>query len=228
MRENQDIELLTPRLRLTPYRPHHVPRYHEWMADEWLQEMTASERLSLEDEYKAQEEWITDPQKLTFIVHDRAESEARPEDPTSGMCGDINLFLMNDDASEDYSPPPAAGEAAAPSAPRKAAEVMVMIADPAYRRRGYAAEAVRAILAFASGPSLGLTRFVAKITESNAASLALFQGPRLGFRVARRMPHFEEIHLALDLPLEKGEAEAYLGAVEVVQRPAEVEPSLPI
>jgi RimJ/RimL family protein N-acetyltransferase len=176
------------------------------------------------------------PPELTFIVHDRAESEARPDDPTSGMCGDINLFLMDDDASADYAPPPAADDEAgagsragsssapssAPSAPRKAAEVMVMIADPAYRRRGYAAEAVRAILAYASGPSssLGLTRFVAKITESNAASLALFQGPRLGFRVARRMPHFEEIHLAIDLPVEEGGAEASLGgAVEVVQRP---------
>ncbi len=140
-------------------------------------------------------------------MFDRAESEGAAAGSDVGMCGDVNIFMMDEDASESYAPGGSAGSGSAalfsapaspPQQPQpKAAEVMVMIADGAYRRRGLAAEAVRAMLQYAHA-RLGVRRFVAKISDANAASLALFTH-KLGFRVARAMPHFEETHLALDV-----------------------------
>jgi RimJ/RimL family protein N-acetyltransferase len=213
----------TSRLSLLPYSAALVPRYHEWMADEALREATASERLTLEEEFAAQREWAQDPGKQTFIVFDRAaRSEA---DAAAGMCGDVNIFLMSEDAAEDYALPASepAGAAAATTAaaaaatsaePLPTAEIMVMIAEADQRRRGFASEAVRAMMVFALR-SRGVRRFVAKISDSNAPSLALFG--RLGFRVARRMPHFQETHLAFEVASEaervRLEAEAGVAAM---------------
>jgi RimJ/RimL family protein N-acetyltransferase len=58
----------------------------------------------------------------------------------------------------------------------------------------------------------GVRRFVAKISDANAASLRLFA--KLGFRLARAMPHFEETHMALDLS--EAEGEALCAAVEEI------------
>ena len=43
-----------------PYRRRHVARYHAWMQDPWLREMTASEPLSLDEEYAMQASWRDD------------------------------------------------------------------------------------------------------------------------------------------------------------------------
>ena len=233
---------------LRPYSAALVPTYHAWMGDEALRAATASERLTLAEEYEAQLEWARDPAKQTFIVFDRAAAEARGEGEggkewegegggegrgegggeggiavsatdavganaaARGACGDVNIFMMDSDAADDYAPPPGpdAGAGAgvgagagAGGAAVVAAEIMVMIADPAFRRRGLASEAVCAMMAFAFR-ARGVTRFVAKIGDANAASLGLFA--RLGFRVARAMPHFEETHMSLDLAPAAAEA----------------------
>ena len=43
-----------------PYLGEHVPVYHRWMKSEFLQAMTASEPLSLEEEYAMQKTWMED------------------------------------------------------------------------------------------------------------------------------------------------------------------------
>lgn len=122
---------------------------------------------------------------------------------TSGMVGDVNLFLLGAgeaaQAQEAWATlgPPSAEAAAAAAGPKAAAaaEVMVMIAAAGARGRGMGAEAVSLMLQWATS-TLGVEYFVAKISESNAASLALFGGPRgLGFVEAARIPAFGEVHL---------------------------------
>jgi len=46
--------LVGSKVVLVPYRPEHVPKYHQWMLDEELRSLTASDPLSLEEEYEMQ------------------------------------------------------------------------------------------------------------------------------------------------------------------------------
>ena len=41
MRETWDNAVCGRTVLLLPYRAEYVPRYHEWMEDPWLREMTA-------------------------------------------------------------------------------------------------------------------------------------------------------------------------------------------
>ncbi|GFP83292.1 cytochrome b561 and DOMON domain-containing protein at5g48750 [Phtheirospermum japonicum] len=83
---------------LVPYMKEHVPRYHAWMQDPAILQATASEPLTLDQEYEMQLSWVQDPLKQTFIVLDRElvvgdfiHGESRSE----AMVGDVNIF-MND------------------------------------------------------------------------------------------------------------------------------------
>ena len=189
MRDNWEVCVATTRLLLLPYRRHFVPTYHGWMSDPSLLAATCSERLSEAEEYAAQASWASDPSKCTFIVFERAAHEAGGcplSGHAAGMCGDVNLFLLDAAAvAADYF-------GGAEGAAGGAAEVMVMIAEARFRRRGFAGEAVRALLRYGA-EALGLRRFVAKVGEQNAPSLALFA--KLGFREAKRVAAFEEVHL---------------------------------
>ncbi|PVI00249.1 hypothetical protein DM02DRAFT_527329 [Periconia macrospinosa] len=101
--------LLTPKILLVPYSEHHVLTYHEWMQDPELQTLTASEPLTLPEEYAMQKSWRTDADKLTFIVC-AAPSAIDPalsiitagrEDASAFMIGDVNLFLTHSDDEGD-------------------------------------------------------------------------------------------------------------------------------
>ncbi|XP_017391158.1 N-acetyltransferase 9 isoform X3 [Cebus imitator] len=130
MRLNQNTLLLGKKVVLVPYTSEHVPRYHEWMKSEELQHLTASEPLSLEQEYAMQRSWREDADKCTFIVLDAEKWQAQPgATEESCMVGDVNLFLTD---LED----PTLGE------------IEVMIAEPSCRGKGLGTEAVLMMLSY--------------------------------------------------------------------------------
>ncbi|KAF1845563.1 uncharacterized protein K460DRAFT_337907 [Cucurbitaria berberidis CBS 394.84] len=127
MKLNENDAIITPRVLLVPYSSHHVPAYHEWMQDEDLQKLTASEPLSLAEEYEMQRSWREDADKLTFIVctapsdgstnthpdtaaqrADNTEQRRKStttltpghHDAPQHMIGDVNLFLYSDADSD--------------------------------------------------------------------------------------------------------------------------------
>ena len=73
---NWETTIQGSRVVLVPYRQEHVVKYHEWMKSEELQELTGSEPLSLEEEFRMQQTWREDPDKCTFIVLAQVRSES--------------------------------------------------------------------------------------------------------------------------------------------------------
>ncbi|KAE8576824.1 hypothetical protein XENTR_v10004333 [Xenopus tropicalis] len=162
MRVNENTVLRGQRVLLVPYEPHHVPRYHEWMKSEELQKLTASEPLTLEQEYGMQQSWREDADKCTFIILDAVLwDQGCPEHQC--MVGDVNLFLTEPDN-------------------QALAETEVMIAEPSYRGRGLGEESVRLMLSYGI-TALGITTFEAKIGQENLSSIRLFH--KLHFQQVR-------------------------------------------
>jgi hypothetical protein len=62
MKNNANLVIRGQRVVLVPYRQEHVELYHAWMQDATLQELTASEPLTLEEEHDMQRSWLEDPQ----------------------------------------------------------------------------------------------------------------------------------------------------------------------
>ena len=153
MRENWNLSIAGNGILLVPYRHKFVAKYHSWMKDPFLLESTASEPLSLDEEYEMQRLWRDDPRKCTFIVL------AKPCDEISSeldcMAGDVNLFM--NDRDDKFN-----------------AEIEVMIAEPRHRRHGFASEALKLMIHYAT-TQLEMTRFFAKIGAANLASIALFK-----------------------------------------------------
>ncbi|XP_068932590.1 alpha/beta-tubulin-N-acetyltransferase 9 isoform X2 [Petaurus breviceps papuanus] len=188
MRVNQSTMLLGQKVILVPYTTEHVPRYHEWMKSEELQRLTASEPLTLEQEYEMQSSWREDTDKCTFIVLDAEKWQAQPDSTEENcMVGDVNLFLT------DLQDP-------------TLGEIEVMIAEPSYRRRGFGTEAVLMMMAYEcvflflcraleGMTKLGLNKFEAKIGQGNEPSICMFK--KLHFEQVTVNNIFQEVTLRL-------------------------------
>ncbi|CAL1697196.1 unnamed protein product [Somion occarium] len=191
MRANANTIIVDEELILVPYREEHVAKYHEWMLNPELRELTASEPLSLEEEYEMQRKWQDDEDKLTFIICVREPNAKAVWAANDGstqttaslvMIGDVNLFFKGSPLDEDFE-----------------VEAEVMIADPAYRRRGYASRALQLLLSYATSPSSPAPLpipphvLVVRIGEGNGASLRVFE--RLGFVITKRVEVFKELEM---------------------------------
>ncbi|KAJ2317335.1 N-acetyltransferase 9, partial [Coemansia sp. RSA 2681] len=128
---------------LVPYEKEHVPTYHEWMKSPFLQEMTGSEPLSIEEEYAMQQSWRTDDDKCTFIVLAKGAEDHPARNgifDSSRMIGDVNFYLNN-----VYNP--------------HEAELEVMIAEDGCSGKGVATEVLRLMMHYAVN-DVGVTDLV--------------------------------------------------------------------
>ncbi|XP_017007689.2 alpha/beta-tubulin-N-acetyltransferase 9 [Drosophila takahashii] len=176
MRLNEKTKILGRRTILVPYEARHVPKYHDWMSNAELRQLTASEELTLDEEYAMQRSWRQDDDKLTFIILD-AELYARDRDEISAMVGDTNLFLHQD-----------------PDTDQRVAEAEIMIAEPEARGKGFGREAMLLMLKYAQLQShLKLDKFEVKIDMDNTTSLHLFESFR--FVETARVEVFHEVTL---------------------------------
>ena len=190
------------------------------MQDPDLQAATASEPLSMTEEYDMQRSWRTDNDKLTFIVCSSREPESisqkvqgSQDDRPERMIGDINLFLFEpeDDDDEDED----SGKHALPNSTKPSnalvGEIELMIARKDLHRQGYGRAALLSFTAYilatwtqiaaeySNSSSEGhtprsLQYLRVKINQSNARSIALFQS--IGFvQTAAGANYFGEVEL---------------------------------
>ncbi|XP_017060293.1 N-acetyltransferase 9-like protein [Drosophila ficusphila] len=174
MHLNENTKILGRRILLVPYEARHVPKYHEWMGSETLRQLTASEELTLDEEYEMQRSWREDADKLTFIVLN-AELYEREQDEIAAMVGDTNLFLHRD-----------------PDSNLLVGEAEIMIAEPDARGKGFGREAMLLMLKYAQS-QLNLDKFEVKIDMDNITSLHLFE--TFQFVETRRVEVFHEVTL---------------------------------
>lgn len=126
---NSNTVLVGRKVVLVPYLHEHVLQYHEWMKDPLIREQTASEPLSLDEEYEMQQSWAVDEDKMTFIILDKGSNgevhDAAALLKSCHMVGDVNIFFnpCHDDDDEEEPQTPA-GQ----SRERLDAECEIMIA----------------------------------------------------------------------------------------------------
>jgi len=197
MKVNSSICIIGQRVILVPYRIEHVPIYHDWMQDPWLQKMTASDQLTLDEEYENQISWYEDPKKLTFIILDKEQISKNPEPNENrtisdlvAMAGDCNLFL--NDFEDNF-----------------VAEIEVMIAEEKCRRKGLARESLALLMNYAID-ELKINCFIAKISVDNVASRNLFES--LGFQLTSEANIFQEISMSLPITTKQSIQEQIFGS----------------
>ncbi|KAI4874860.1 hypothetical protein NFI96_034433 [Prochilodus magdalenae] len=175
MRINENTLLEGKHVVLVPYNAEHVPRYHQWMASPELQKLTASEPLTLEEEYDMQRSWREDNDKCTFIILDK-QRWANPSVPEEEcMVGDVNIFLTD------------------PSDP-SLAELELMIAESSYRGKGLGKEVARMMMGYGIN-KLGVRKFEVKIGLENKVSIAMFK--KFHFQELSHSEVFQEVTLGL-------------------------------
>ncbi|XP_077482287.1 alpha/beta-tubulin-N-acetyltransferase 9 [Stigmatopora argus] len=173
MKINENTLLEGAKVVLVPYNKEHVPRYHEWMKSEELQQLTASEPLTLEQEYDMQRSWREDADKCTFIILDKRRWLESGAEEEQCMIGDVNIFLTD------------------PTEPTLA-ELEIMIAEPNYRAKGIGKEVTQIMMHYGF-TKLGISKFQAKIGLDNVISIAMFE--KLHFQKVSVCQVFKEVTL---------------------------------
>nr|ALT14006.1 N-acetyltransferase 9 [Tachysurus fulvidraco] len=180
MRLNEDTLLEGSNVVLVPYNTEHVPRmfrYHQWMTSEELQNLTASEPLTLDQEYDMQRSWREDDDKCTFIVLDKQRWTDPSFSEEECMVGDVNLFLTE------------------PSDPSLAElEIMIAGTEPIYRGRGYGKEVTCMMMHYGIN-KLGIKKYEVKIGLENRISVEMFR--KLQFQELSVSEVFQEVTLGL-------------------------------
>ncbi|XP_023300122.2 N-acetyltransferase 9-like protein [Lucilia cuprina] len=174
MRLNEKIKILGKRVILVPYEAKHVPKYHTWMQSKELQELTASEPLTLQEEYDMQRSWREDEDKCTFLILCR-ETYDKTGNEIESLVGDTNLFLTIDQDSNE-----------------KVAEAEIMIAESRVRGKGYGWESMLLMMKYAQ-QNLAINKFEAKIGMDNEKSIRMFE--KMQFKEVARVEIFREITL---------------------------------
>ncbi|KAJ8066385.1 hypothetical protein OCU04_005452 [Sclerotinia nivalis] len=203
---NGHTAVCTNKVLLVPYEESHVITYHNWMKDEEIQQATASEPLSLEEEYAMQRSWRTDHDKLTFIIclpdKVNASEEIRKgvSDAPRKMIGDINLFLTEADEDEEGC----------------IGEIEIMIAESSARGNGLGRSAVLTFMEYLrrhlerimeeyregiqgkkEGAKMKLLQLRVKIGGKNVGSIRLFES--VGFvKVGEGENYFGEVELVFE------------------------------
>ncbi|CAF0827733.1 unnamed protein product [Adineta steineri] len=186
MHINANTVIFNRTILLVPYGKHHVKKYHTWMQNEEILELTASLPLSIEEEYHMQQTWLNDNDKCTFIILSK-ELFDQTHDEIKSMIGDVNLFL-ND--SDDIH----------------CGELEIMIAEVTARRKGYGLETLYTFLRYgkfkfhlfnklfflAAIEILHITRFIVKIGLKNLPSIALFT-KKFQFQTIETSEVFQEV-----------------------------------
>ncbi|CRG88019.1 hypothetical protein PISL3812_05044 [Talaromyces islandicus] len=164
-----------------------------------IQQATASEPLTLDEEYSMQKSWREDGDKLTFIVclplTTSSSSEKKmvvPEetDAPERMVGDVNLFLRFDDDDDDSV----------------VGELELMIAEKQNQGKGFGRAALLAFLRYILARQDGIvdeflhaenkhtpnkkeiSYLSVKIGQTNTRSIALFES--LGFTKVTLEPNY--------------------------------------
>ncbi|KIW03191.1 uncharacterized protein PV09_05417 [Verruconis gallopava] len=213
MKLNEQVAILTSRICLVPYSAHHVPTYHEWMQDTSLQQATASEPLTLAQEYSMQKSWREDADKLTFIACLPPDGLLRNDDGRlelaggkadvdgdQKMVGDVNLFIF--ESEEDGECDLCVGE------------VEIMVARKDMHGQGIGTTILRTFLWYLfvhldeiiseySKSSRSTKRAMkylrVKIDAGNDKSIKLFE--KAGFRKMSESPNFfNELELRYNVP----------------------------
>ncbi|KAL3285091.1 hypothetical protein HHI36_019215 [Cryptolaemus montrouzieri] len=153
MRLNEDTKIIGNSVILVPYMQKHVPKYHAWMQSEDLRKLTASEPLTLEEEYAMQRSWLLDEDKCTFIILDK-EIFTNTNNEVTSMIGDTNLFFESSNS-------------------RLCAEAEIMIAEDSSRGKKKGWEAMLHMLLYGI-KYIHVKQFVVKISTSNKISINMF------------------------------------------------------
>ncbi|XP_067100830.1 N-acetyltransferase 9 isoform X1 [Osmerus mordax] len=221
MRINEDTLLEGKNVVLVPYNADHVPRYHQWMESSELQQLTASEPLTLEQEYDMQSSWREDDDSEHVYTHTHNHTHT----PKKGNGGQplllSGLFVFRSYVSlhsSFHSSPectfiildkqrwadPAMQEEQCmvgdvnifltdPSDP-SLAELEIMIAEPCYRGKGLGKEVTWMMICYGV-TKLGIQKFEAKIGLDNKVSIAMFK--KFHFHELSVSEVFKEVTLGL-------------------------------